>query len=66
MQVIKNHIRTYKSIPDFRTLPHILKSEIAAKRVRTDIIPDIFSILKTASLTDVDYVADYVVWMVYN
>lgn len=58
--VVKNHIRAYKSIPDFRTLPHILKGEIAAKCVRKDIIPDIINILKTVSLANADYVADQV------
>lgn len=60
VRVVKNHIRAYKSIPDFRTLPHILKGEITAKRLRADVVPDIVNILKTVSLTDADYVADQV------
>ena len=60
VRMIQNHIRSYKSIPDFRLLPTILKAEIDAKRIRTDIIPEISKILKTCDLTDADYVADEV------
>lgn len=58
VRIAQEHIKTYKTIPDLRSLPQIIKNEITAKHIRSDVVPEIVKILKNVDLTDADYVAD--------
>lgn len=64
VRVVQNHLQVYKTIPDLRILPTVLKDEITAKRIRTDQIGEVRDFIKeavSADLSNPDYVVDKVV-----
>lgn len=46
VRIAQNHQKTYKTIPDFRILPTIIKDEIAARRIRPDMIEPVNKMIK--------------------
>jgi len=66
VRLTQEHLKVYKSVPDVRIIPTLLKDEIAKKRVRTDILDDIKVVIREAIRTDLtnpgfvtDKVADF-------
>ncbi|PZR92081.1 MAG: DNA helicase [Stutzerimonas stutzeri] len=41
VRIVQEHIKVYRAVPDLKILPTILKDEIAAKRIRPDMIEGI-------------------------
>jgi len=60
VRLVQRHLQEYKTIPDYRSLPTVIKAEIAAKRLRQDLVPQIIPLIKNPDLSDADYVADQV------
>lgn len=64
VRVVQEHVKVYKTIPDLRILPTLLKDEINAKRIRPDLIDGIKEMVRDAvraDLSNPDFVADKVV-----
>lgn len=63
MAIAQGHVKTYRSAPEVKLMPMLLKKAIAAKKVRTDVIPEIQNVLKGCireKLTNTDYILDQV------
>lgn len=64
IRIAKDHLRVYKSVPDLKILPTLIKDEIAAKRLRPDMLEGVKAVIKEAikaDLSNPDYVVDQVV-----
>jgi len=60
VRLVQRHLQDYKTVPDYRSLPTLIKAEIAAKRLRQDLVPQIIPLIKNPDLSNADYVADQV------
>lgn len=63
IRLVQEHVKVYRSVPDLKILPTILKDEIAAKRIRPDMLDGIKGMIKdaiAADLSNPDYVAERV------
>lgn len=61
VRIVQDHVKTYRAVPDLKILPTILKDEIAAKRIRPDMIDGVKKLVKdaiTADLSNPDFVTD--------
>lgn len=64
VRLAQEHVQLYRSAPDLKILPTLIKDAIAAKRIRPDMIPEIKSLLAKvlhADLSNPDYVRDKIV-----
>lgn len=64
VRMVQEHIKVYKAVPDFKIIPTLLRDEIAAKRIRPDIIDGVKDLIREAVKTDLsnpDFVSDKVV-----
>lgn len=64
IRIVQEHMKVYKAVPDFKILPTLLKDELAAKRLRPDMLDGIKSAIReavTADLSNPDYVTDKIV-----
>lgn len=64
VRVVQEHMKVYKTVPDMKILPAILKDEIAAKRIRPDMIDGVKDMVREAikaDLSNPDFVTDKVV-----
>ena len=64
VRIIQEHVKTYRSVPDLKILPTILKDEIAAKRIRPDMVDPVKKMVKdvlTTDLSNPQFVQDKVV-----
>lgn len=63
IRIVKEHYTIYRSVPDLKILPTILKEQIDKKMIRKDVIPDLKLILSDILKTDIsnpDFVKDRV------
>lgn len=63
VRVVQDHMKVYKTIPDMKILPTILKDEIANKRIRPDLIDGVKEIVREtikADLSNPTFVSDKV------
>ncbi|SCW95722.1 DnaB-like helicase C-terminal domain-containing protein [Ancylobacter rudongensis] len=61
--IVQEHIKVYKTVPDMKILPTILKDALARKRIRPDMLDGIKAIIReamTADLSNPDFVTDKV------
>ncbi|MGV1754806.1 DnaB-like helicase C-terminal domain-containing protein [Agrobacterium sp. CG674] len=66
VRIVQEHVKVYRSVPDMKILPTILKDEIAAKRIRPDMIDGVKEMVRDALSADLsnptfvtDRVADF-------
>ncbi|QNH71638.1 DNA helicase [Rhizobium phage V1VFA-S] len=52
VRIVHEHVKTYRSVPDMKILPTILKDEIAAKRIRSDMVDPIKKMVRDVLTTD--------------
>lgn len=63
VRIVQEHLKVYRSVPDLKILPTILKDEIAKKRIRPDMVDGVKQAVKdaiTADLSNPDFVTDKV------
>lgn len=63
IRIVQSHIQVYKTIPEMRMMPQILKDELAAKRIRRDALDEVKGLLRSvmsADLSNPAYVTDKV------
>lgn len=60
VQIVRDHYRVHKSVPDPRILVQIIKDERAKKRIRDDIMPDLKVMIRDAMSADLSN-ASYVI-----
>jgi len=63
VRVVQDHMKVYKTVPDMKILPTILKDEIANKRIRPDLIDGVKEVVIgaiKADLSNPDFVSDKV------
>ena len=63
IRIIQSHVEVYKTTPDLRMIPMLIKDEIAAKRLRPDCIDDVKELVRgifTADVSNADFVTDKV------
>lgn len=63
VRIIGDHFTVYRSVPDVKILPTIIKDLIASKAIRKDAVPDLKSLLSDVMKTDLsnpDFVIDKV------
>lgn len=64
VRVVQDHFKVYKTVPDLKILPMVLKDEINAKRIRPDMIDGVKRFVREAMTTDLsnpDFVTNKVV-----
>lgn len=64
VRLVQEHIKTYRAVPDMKILPTILKDEIAAKRIRPDMVDPVKQMVRSVLKTDLSnpqFVQDKVV-----
>src|SRR5690349_9979008 len=64
VRIVHEHVKTYRAVPDMKILPTILKDEIAAKRIRPDMVDPVKQMVKDVMRTDLSnptFVQDKVV-----
>nr|WP_192960946.1 DnaB-like helicase C-terminal domain-containing protein [Sinorhizobium sp. LM21] len=52
VRIVHEHVKVYRAVPDMKILPTILKDEIAAKRIRSDMVDPIKKMVRTILTTD--------------
>ena len=52
VRIVHEHVKVYRAVPDMRILPTILKDEIAAKRIRSDMVDPIKKMVREILVTD--------------
>lgn len=52
IRIVQEHVKVYRSVPDMKILPTILKDEIAAKRIRPDMIDGVKEMVREALVAD--------------
>lgn len=65
VNMVQEHLKTYKSAPDPRIIPTLLKDAFAAKRIRPDMKDDVVAVVKgalgkTVDLSNSNFVLDKV------
>jgi replicative DNA helicase len=63
IRIVQEHVKVYRSVPDMKILPTILKDEIAAKRIRPDMIDGVKDMVRdalTADLSNPEFVTSRV------
>jgi replicative DNA helicase len=63
VRIVQEHVKVYRAVPDLKILPTILKDEIAAKRIRPDLVDGIKAAVReaiTADLSNPDFVTNKV------
>jgi replicative DNA helicase len=63
VRIVHEHVKVYRAVPDMKILPTILKDEIAAKRIRSDMVDPIKKMVRdilTTDLSNPNFVQDKV------
>lgn len=61
VRIMQEHVQVYKTVPDMKLLPTILKDEIAKKRLRPDVFEDMKDVIRgvmKADLSNPRFVSD--------
>lgn len=64
IRIVQEHLKVYRTVPDIKILPTILKDEITAKRIRPDMVEGLKTAVKEiirADLSNPKFVTDKVV-----